>query len=253
MIWFACKSCGKKHSRPESSVGTMVFCECGQGNAVPWESTIEAPPTPPEPEPLPAPPLPAAPRLEPVPVGEERVPPSKRPNWREQPPPDRPPPGRPRGRRPGPRRRDQRFCFNHEDTPVHRPCDDCREPFCAECLVEFQGAMLCGPCKNFRVYLEQRPPQLSGKALTAVLLAVLTWPIGFCLLPLALNWDAPAVTLLAVIPQVTALVLGAFALRDTERNPRISGRALAVTGVVGGTVATVLTIFLMVFPPPTVW
>ena len=77
MIWFACKQCGKRHSRAESSIGTLIFCECGQANTVPWESTVEAPPVTEAPEPLPAAPaapLPLPPRLDPVPVGEERVP-----------------------------------------------------------------------------------------------------------------------------------------------------------------------------------
>ena len=44
MIWFSCPKCGKTHGRPENSAGTMVFCECGQGNRVPWESTVAEPP-----------------------------------------------------------------------------------------------------------------------------------------------------------------------------------------------------------------
>ena len=45
MIWFACKQCGKSHGRDEHLSGTLVFCECGHGNRVPWSSTV------PEPEP----------------------------------------------------------------------------------------------------------------------------------------------------------------------------------------------------------
>ena len=43
MIWFTCKKCGKTHGRTETSAGTMVFCECGNGNTVPWESTAAPP------------------------------------------------------------------------------------------------------------------------------------------------------------------------------------------------------------------
>ena len=46
MIWFACKQCGKRHGRAESLVGTLVFCECGQGNRVPWASTVPEPEAP---------------------------------------------------------------------------------------------------------------------------------------------------------------------------------------------------------------
>ena len=40
MIWFTCRQCGKRHVRPEAECGTLVFCECGQGNRVPWQSTV---------------------------------------------------------------------------------------------------------------------------------------------------------------------------------------------------------------------
>jgi hypothetical protein len=250
MIWFACKNCGKKHSRPEASSGTMIFCDCGQGLLVPWESTAEPPPLADVPEPAraapAAPPVPLPTRYEPIPIGEERVPPRPRPA--EPPPADVVRPIR--GRRPGPRRRDPRFCFNHEDKPVHKTCADCNEPFCADCLVEFNGAALCGPCKNFRARLLQRPPRLSGKAIASVLVGMLTWPLGFCLVPVGLNMDAPALVLLALVPDLVALALGLLALRDTERDARVSGRSLAVTGVLTGAVASALTLFLALFPPP---
>jgi hypothetical protein len=86
-----------------------------------------------------------------------------------------------------------------------------------------------------------------------VLLAVLTWPVGFCLLPATLNWDTPAMTVLAVFPQVAAVILGGFALRDTETNPLVGGRALAITGIATGAVATLLTAFVLLYPPPALW
>src|SRR5262249_16114600 len=46
MIWFSCKQCGKVHGRAENSAGTLVFCDCGQGNTVPWESTAAEPEEP---------------------------------------------------------------------------------------------------------------------------------------------------------------------------------------------------------------
>src|SRR5271156_3655754 len=47
MIHFTCKKCGKTHSRPDSTGGTMIFCDCGHGNTVPWESTVAEPANPP--------------------------------------------------------------------------------------------------------------------------------------------------------------------------------------------------------------
>jgi hypothetical protein len=247
MIWFACKSCGKTHSRPETSIGTMVFCDCGQGITVPWESTVEAPPVIDVPEvsvPIPAPP-PLPGRYEPIPVGEEQVPPRPRPRSPEPPPAERPV----RSRRPGPRRRDPRFCFNHEDAPVHKTCADCGEPFCAECLLEFRGVTLCGPCKNLRVRTLQQPPRLSGKAISSVLVGMLAWPISFCLILVGVRANAPALMLLALLPNLAGLGLGLWALRDTEADPHVSGRALAITGLLTGAVASALMFFVAIFPP----
>src|SRR5437764_9295277 len=69
MIWFACKQCGKRHGRAESLVGTLVFCECGQGNRVPWASTVPEPEAPPEPPPPAS--APARPRPRPAPEEDE--------------------------------------------------------------------------------------------------------------------------------------------------------------------------------------
>src|SRR5437588_8008736 len=43
MIWFTCKKCGKTHGRAENSAGSMIFCDCGHGSLVPWESTAPEP------------------------------------------------------------------------------------------------------------------------------------------------------------------------------------------------------------------
>src|SRR5262245_49517598 len=130
MIWFACKGCGKKHARPESAAGTLVFCECGQGNVAPWESTAPAEEAPPV-----EPPAAAAPALEPVLVGEDRVPVARAVPAGAPPPL----PPRPDG------------CLQHPHLPAEQPCDACQERFCGHCLVLFQGRWLCGPCKNFEV------------------------------------------------------------------------------------------------------
>jgi hypothetical protein len=250
MIWFACKQCGKKHSRAESSIGTLIFCDCGQANTVPWESTVEAPPVVETPEVAQPAPLPLTPRMEPVPVGEERVPPRRREP--EPPEPERPEPERrsPRpGRRPPPRRRDPRFCLNHEETAMHKKCADCLDAFCTDCLVEFRGQTLCGPCKNFRARLLQRPPQVSGKALAAVLVGMLCLPLPLLLRLVVSDTDTTWLPLLALLPQLLALGLGVLALRETEINARVGGRSLAMTGVVTGAVTVVITFLLTFFSP----
>src|SRR5271169_2112243 len=61
MIWFTCKKCGKTHGRADNSAGTMIFCDCGAGNTVPWESTTAEPAAP-----LPVASAPRAPDLAPM-------------------------------------------------------------------------------------------------------------------------------------------------------------------------------------------
>jgi hypothetical protein len=240
MIWFACKQCGRRHGRPETSVGSVIFCDCGQSVLVPWESTVPEPPAaelpqpaPPLPPPIPAPaapPPPPGPRYQPVPVGEERVPPL---------------PPRPRFPRQAQlRRRDPSYCFNHEESASTHTCADCEESFCADCIVELRGQQLCGPCKNFRARLLQRPPRTSVLALLALILGLTTGPLAFCLMPFALRNHAPGLNILALLPQFVALVLGALSVRDTENSERVGGRSLAITGLLTAAVGVVLTVSL---------
>src|SRR5947208_15063000 len=117
MIWFSCSKCQKTLGRPESSAGALVFCDCGQGNVVPWDSTAAAPA-----EPLPAEVLPPQPPpLRPVPVGEEQIPVARRPS------PSAPPPSREdddlRRRFSTPQNRNPGQCFNHQDRPVLHKCE----------------------------------------------------------------------------------------------------------------------------------
>lgn len=231
MIWFTCKQCGKVHGRAESSVGTMVFCDCGQGNLVPWESTI------PEPENPPPGAIPATPTLEPVsfPKGDSAAPPEAR-RLR-------------RGRfgKPVPRRFDPNFCLNHESIPSKNVCVDCGEGFCSDCLLIFQNESLCGPCKNFRVRQMTRPPQLSTRAVISVVLAILTGPLALCLIPVTPQRFGVHF-LVALVPHCIALFLGVQALRDTA-DPKVSGRALALTGILTASVAGLLTIILTIYAP----
>lgn len=254
MIWFACKQCGKTHGRPETSAGTMIFCECGQGLLVPWESTAVAPERPvDEAEAAPAAPTagppaseaeatpkpfapPPAPRLEPV-TFENSSPPAI-------------PVARPRRpARAGRVRPDPNFCLQHPTTPSKSPCADCREGFCGDCLVSFQGETLCGPCKNFRVRLLDAPPRLSTMALVSVILALATGPLALCVLPLGRSTATFYLGLMALLPQLAALVLGVLGLREAEAGPKVAGWSLALTGVVAASGACVLTLLVTFLAP----
>jgi hypothetical protein len=236
MIWFACNQCGKALSRSESSAGAFIFCTCGQGQVVPWESTIAAPPEAPSagapPEPLP---------MRPVPVGEEKAPLPRRP-------PPLPDDARPRSSAAQAVRRNDK-CFNHQDRPIQEKCAACSEGFCADCLLHFQGRTLCGPCKNYQLRSQDKHGTTSNKAVSALMLAMLAGPGVSCLWPMGASGGVVLVCMLALFAQLGAVILGALALRETESDPRLSGRALAITGMLTGGLASVLTIGFVVFGP----
>lgn len=209
MIWIACKHCGKRQGRADSLIGALVFCECGQGNRVPWQSTIaEAGPG----EKGPATPVTASPTEAPA------------------------------RRLRGPRRPDPALCLNHEDSPCAAKCDDCGCPFCAACLVKLQGRALCGPCKNFRLAALGRPRRTSVLAILSVVVSFVAGPVAFFVsliaVALTLRHDSGAGAFLLCLTAMalpgTGLVLGGMALRDIERRPHVGGRALAATGATTG-------------------
>ena len=233
MISFPCGQCGKRFDRPESSAGTLVWCTCGSRNSVPWESSL-----PPAPEPPPTVP--------------ETPAPARIPSW------DSP------WARPVPviRQRSKSYCFNHQDTPPQHNCAACGETFCADCVLTLEGRTLCGPCKNYQLRAKQRPPQVSVAAVIAPLLALLAGP-GVLLLLFVVAGMAEAsggrqtdvaagvaiAALLGFVLQLIALVLAATALRAVESDKNLSGRALAITGLVAALVCSVLVseISLLVF------
>lgn len=224
MIWFACKKCGKSHGRPEGAAGTLVFCECGHGNRVPWASTAAEPEVP---NALPVPVARPRPAI-PPPAGE---------------PPRAPDLSRPRRRVPEFRKVNPAYCFNHDETPSEKTCADCKVAFCSACVVELQGQPVCGPCKNFRLRGLSRPTRLAPLAVVALVVALASGPVSFCLPAFAAGWQIggggnPAVTvvvsLVAMAFPVVGLWLAWKALREIEAKPHFGGRSLAMTGAATG-------------------
>jgi hypothetical protein len=236
MIWFACKKCGKKHGRPDSQAGTLVFCECSYGNRVPWASTVAEPE--PDPDPLPVP-LPAIP----VPAARPRPEPD-RPRDEPDRPYDRP------LRRREPRRANPRYCLNHEDAPSEQVCQDCKASFCAGCVVTLQGQTLCGPCKNFRVRALNRPARVSGLSIVTLVVGLIGGPVTFCLnnYNVGLQQMQPSLavaivlSLVALLVPAAGVVLGWLALREMEAKPNTGGRALALTGAASGLVGVLWSV-----------
>ena len=147
MIWFACKQCGKADHRPAEQAGTLVFCVCGKPNRVPWESTIEA-------------------RSADLTGyrGAGGIPSSGDPAGTR---------GTSTCTRPERQEPDPAHCFNHPDMPAQEICAECSLSFCANCLVALRGHIVCGPCKNQRLRLLQRPSRPSVFAILSLVLALL--------------------------------------------------------------------------------
>ena len=246
MIWFTCKKCGKTHGRPENSAGTMIFCDCGSGTTVPWESSATEPA---------APPATAAPRVpdlapiqfDPVSSSSPGMPTqaSSKPGstYPKSPPPldddDRP---TRRGRN---EKRDPDYCFNHQRRPKAQVCAECEETFCAGCLVKFQDTALCGPCKNFRARREELPPVSGSMANASLIIAIIAGPLMVCFLLWSPGNDAMRVlSWLSLLPQAMALGMGAWALLDAEREHKAGGQWVAVSGVTAASLACIMMLLL---------
>ncbi len=242
MIWFSCKQCGKKHGRPEEQVGAMIFCDCGQGLRVPWASTIPEPETVEEAVPLPLDPEPARAippaRAVPVPLNESD--PRRRPSIPL--PPNPPSLSSPRRLRPY-RKVNPAFCLNHDETASVHTCAECRLPFCADCVVTLKGAILCGPCKNFRLRAQTRAPRVLPLAIIGLVVAIASGPVAVCLSVFSFSShytphsSLAATVVLAILGMLVpagAMVLSGLALHGIETRPNVGGRGMAMTGLVTG-------------------
>jgi hypothetical protein len=239
MIWFSCPKCGKTHGRPENSIGSLVFCECGQANSVPWESTAAEPP--PQVPRLLTPDVPRSPARSPT-LGPINFDPTPSLPGRTEEPLSRPRRGERR------ERRDPNFCFNHSSTPRSTVCEDCGESFCSSCLVTMEGATLCGPCKNFRVRSLEVPPSSSNFATFSALISLVFGAgVGMCILPWGFSTTIGVLSMLALLPQLFALGLGIRGLYLAEQSNRVGGQAWAITGVATASVVVALTLLVNLY------
>ncbi len=249
MIWFPCNKCGKTHGRPESSAGTMIFCDCGHGNTIPWESTTA--------EPMVAPTAMAAPKgpdLAPIqfePVKGTHAPPSAEPPRKASNYPAPPPAledDERNYRRGRSEKRDPEFCFNHQRRPRVGTCADCEENFCADCLVKFQGVLSCAACKNFRARREELPAAASSMASASVIITLIAGPLMMCLLLASpASGHMRVLAWLSLLPQFLALGLAVWALREAERERKGGGQWMAVTGVATAGLSCVLMLLLQMY------
>jgi hypothetical protein len=130
-------------------------------------------------------------------------------------------------------------CWHHEDSRSGGTCAACKLPFCVDCLVELNGQQLCGPCKNFRAAAAGQPIRSLPMAAIGLVCALLAGPVTF-LLSLAgagayfSEGAARAGAILAVfslIMPIGAMVVSIMALMQLEAQPRLSGRAMASSGL----------------------
>ena len=245
MIWFTCKKCAKSHGRPDNSAGTMIFCDCGHGITVPWESTAEPPAAP-------AVLGPKVPDLAPlqfdpatVPSTPGHTPPPKPSTYPAKTPPpveeERP------YRRGRTEKRDPDFCFNHQRRPKTEVCTDCTEGFCPDCLVKFQGSLLCGPCKNFRTRREELGPVASTMASASLIITLIAGPLMMCLLLSAPTNSMRVLSWVSLLPQLLAIGLGVWALREASAERKAGGQWVAVTGVATAALTCVMVLLLNLY------
>jgi len=214
MIAFTCKQCGKRHARADEEAGSLIFCDCGWANRVPWPTpTGEAPRS-----------VPSEP-LEALPAEDEEA--DARPRRRDRRWSDAEP--------------DPAYCFNHEDTASRQTCADCEVAFCDACVVVLDGRTLCGPCKNLHIRRLHRPPRLCLTALFSVIVALVGGPVCFCLvLGVGAGAGEPAFGFAGLLAPVVAILLGLIGLIQIEHDPHVGGRALAITGIVAGLVGAMM-------------
>jgi hypothetical protein len=225
MIWFDCKKCNKTLSRPESSAGALVFCDCGMSLRVPWEST-------------------AAPAADTYPLAREEPLAPVRFELAA------PPPSATFDEVSLPRLRrrtdeiDPDYCFNHPSEPKNAACADCNLGLCKRCSTTLRGQTLCAPCKNYRTRLQQRRPELVKWAAASFAAALLAAPVLLGLTPVLLAQRSTWITLLAMIPLFFALGAGVWAMVMIGRSASRVGGNLALGGIT--LASTVGTLLLMV-------
>ncbi len=116
-------------------------------------------------------------------------------------------------------------CKNHPESPAVDRCAGCAEPFCADCLVEMQGARYCGSCKVMA--LQGRPPAIepslpckeAGEALTYSIVGL------FCF---------------GIILEPIAIVKAVQAKKAMSMNPNLSGSGKANAALIIAIIGLVL-------------
>ena len=81
-------------------------------------------------------------------------------------------------------------------------------------------------------------------AWASLLIGLFFGPLFFCVLPIGRSSLSIVWTVLALAPQVTAIVLGLVAWRHVEKDSNLAGRGMALTAVVTGSITCLLIVLL---------
>jgi hypothetical protein len=71
-------------------------------------------------------------------------------------------------------------------------------------------------------------------------------PMVMCLLPVGVNETSVVFAVMALVGQFAAMMLGVVALRETEKNPRLTGRSLAITTLLTGALGSLMIVCFLV-------
>jgi predicted membrane channel-forming protein YqfA (hemolysin III family) len=83
-------------------------------------------------------------------------------------------------------------------------------------------------------------------AIFGVILALGCSPVVMCLLPARGNDASVIIGALGLVGQIVAVMLGSIALYETDKDPHLAGRPLAITTVLTGGLASLITIYFLI-------
>ena len=114
--------------------------------------------------------------------------------------------------------------------------------------MKFDGVFLCGPCKNFRSRRRELPAATSSVATASLVISLIAGPLMICFLTGAPTNNAMRVlSYLSLLPQLMAIGLGLWALREADRENKGGGQWVAVTGVTAAALTCVMMVLMNLF------
>jgi hypothetical protein len=120
-------------------------------------------------------------------------------------------------------------CINHPQVPAAQPCDQCRRPFCANCLVELQGRQICGACKETVLRdMQRRGTTADRDGHDAMVMSIV------------------GILCFGLILEPMALYKGIKALQRHNQDPSLPDRWKAITAISIASVALLINVGLLI-------